>query len=305
MFATTNNQNLVPPFDIYLRERKNFSCYSGDSNVAYNYTCKEGFDNPFFHPDKPFVILSVADGTLTGGFKRFLRTRRYTDAVNNIDSALGLSSINIDITQLIDRWDWALHSFPPSLEDQEQMYISNNEAFLRVNTKDKVVYTVKRSGDWYIFKSFIPGIWSTCEHAEKNRKVENSEAKLLLKECSQWCVKQLPNLDLFSNIHPNITTMEEVIQMDPSFRYCEQDGIRYSTHTFADTKGTRISIRYKKDEDGIFRVINFTRVWEGFNVLPYLLPIDRQLIDPNYTPSEEPEELEEVGGTKDSCCNIM
>lgn len=290
MFSNVNRQ---PPVNTYLRER--FVGYYLDSE--YNYTYKES--TLMCRPDKPLVLVSPP-----GEIERLLQTQRYADAINNTDSAAGLNSVNIDSMKLVDSWDQALESFSPSLEEQELTHMFNNEAFLRVNTKDKIVYTVKRSGDWYIFKSFIPGMWTTREHIGESqvRVVKNNT---LLKECSQWCVKQLPSLDLFNNIRPYVTTMEEVIQMDPSFRYYEEDEIRYSTHTFADPKGTCISIRYKKDKDGVFRIVNFNKAWEGFNVLPYLLPVDRQLIDPGYTPPEETEESEEVKGAKGGCCNIM
>lgn len=57
---------------------------------------------------------------------------------------------------------------------------------------------------------------------------------------------------------------------------------------FSDEKGHVITIKYYKNIQGIYKVENVTMATEGYNLLPYLLPIDRKLIDPNY--NFEPEE---------------
>lgn len=70
------------------------------------------------------------------------------------------------------------------------------------------------------------------------------------------------------------------------------------------------SIEYEKDSNGIFRVKKIYWTAEGYNPLPYLLPIDRKLIDPNYDESSTDSEEKTVvsksnSGNESSICTIV
>ena len=177
--------------------------------------------------------------------------------------------------------------YPYDLKETELQNIKSRKAFLRVNYENNVVYTVNKVKDWYIFKLFFP---SRTEFWDG----EKSETVLKANLMAVWCVKRLPDTEKFNTIIPGITTMSDVINIDPSFRYFEENGIRYSTHTFADKDGSRISIEYKKDSRGVYRVSNIAKVKEGWNLLPYLLPIDRKLIDPDCDESSADSEEKTV-----------
>lgn len=206
-------------------------------------------------------------------YPEFLSSSYFNSLINNNSSAALLENSKVSKNNLYDDYHYAFMGMPYTLEETELENIRLSKTLLRVNDKNhQIIYTVSKSGDWYIFKNF--------SLVKGNFGHEKNCTKLLLR--SVWCVKQLPDIAKFNTIMPGVTTMDNVISIDPSFRYFEENGVRYSTHTFADEKGTRISIEYKKDSMGIYRVLNVVRVQEGYNLLPYLLPIDRKLIGPDY-----------------------
>lgn len=214
-------------------------------------------------------------------FKKLMASENYKRIINNTFSANLLPSLEIEQSKLCDHESYAFMGTPYNLEETELENIEFGRTLLRINQKMNVVYTVSKADDWYIFKLFFPS-----ESAYWDGHTE--ETKLTLNLVSVWCVKQLPDIRKFDLVVPGLTTMNDVMDIDPSFRYFEKNEIRYSTHSFADKDGTRISIEYRKDARGIYRVSNIVRVKEGYNLLPYLLPIDRQLVDPNYVPPEDP-----------------
>lgn len=219
-------------------------------------------------------------------YPEFLSSNYYNSLIDNSSSTALLENSEVSKNNLYDDYHYAFMGMPYTLEETELENIRLGKTLLRVNDKNhQIIYTVSKSGDWYVFKNF--------SLVKGNFGHEKNCTKLLLR--SVWCVKQLPDIKKFDMVIPNVTKMDDVINIDPSFRYFEENGVLYSTHTFADEKSTRISIEYKKDSMGIYRVSNVVRVQEGYNLLPYLLPIDRQLIDPNYVPPTD----ENPG------CNVM
>ena len=57
---------------------------------------------------------------------------------------------------------------------------------------------------------------------------------------------------------------------------------------FSDELGSVVWLTYKRHGDGKLYVDTIEWESSGYNILPYLLPIDRQLIDLNYVPPEKP-----------------
>ena len=236
-------------------------------------------------------------------FKELIKSKNYKDIINNNTPANLLSDLEIDKNKLFDDYSYSFMGYPYDLKETELQNIKSRKAFLRVNYENNVVYTVNKVKDWYVFKLFFP---SRTEFWDG----EKSETVLKANLMAVWCVKRLPDTEKFNTIIPGITTMSDVINIDPSFRYFEENGIRYSTHTFADKDGSRISIEYKKDGRGVYRVSNIAKVKEGWNLLPYLLPIDRKLIDPNYDESSTDSEEKAVvsksnSGNESSICTIV
>lgn len=172
--------------------------------------------------------------------------------------------------------------------------IRDNEVLLRVNKNQNVIYTVRKTygkfGPEYIFRSYMIEMQGN-----------NSIASLAL--FSQCSIEKLPNmLFLRENIKTGVTTLDEVKERIPDTKFNLRGDEGSSAYACADKYGTIVYVHYKKDTSGIFRVENVRWTCSGYNVLPYLLPIDRQLIDPNYTSPEEIEDFEEVSN---SCCNVM
>ncbi|MBR2734837.1 MAG: hypothetical protein IKE05_01430 [Clostridia bacterium] len=158
--------------------------------------------------------------------------------------------------------------------------VQNYRAFLRVNTKTGVTYTVRRTEvatpngpmNYYMFRAFRP---------------QSGRLYLL----SNWCVSQIPDLSLFDRIIPHISTFRDVQQIDPGAILFNRSGEQGAVtgHAFCDKNANKIYIYYVKRPDGEYCVSDVQRYEDGHSLLPYLLPIDRQLIDPNYVPTEKPE----------------
>lgn len=261
--------------DIDLKDcfRKNFSVYLSEAH----------YYDPLIGPK----IIGDEDGKKVK-FEEIMSCESYRQRVNNYTLASLLLNSKIEKNELCDNsGDFDVLWYPYSLEDTEFENIKSGKTLLRVNSEEKIIYTVSRSDDWYIFKSFFP----------VKGNLGNKEDRTKLSLTSVWCVKEVPNLKDFNNIIKGITTISDIKNIDPSFRYLKRNDLYYSTHTFADKKGSRITIEYKKDSMGICRVSDVIRVTDGRNILPYLLPIDRKLIDPNY--KETPDEV------KESKCNIL
>ena len=94
---------------------------------------------------------------------------------------------------------------------------------------------------------------------------------------------------LFDNIIPSVSTFDDVQNIDPNvILFNKGSGQTALTHhAFNDRNGTMIFIDYVKHPDGTFYVSSIQRYENGQNLLPYLLPIDQQLIDPNYEPPSD------------------
>lgn len=253
--------------------RENFSIYLSDGN----------YSNALFSPK---IIDKDGKGVK---FEEIMSCESYSRFVNNYTLASLLLNSKIEKNKLCDNCeDFVVMWYPYSLEDTEFENIRSGKTLLRVNRDYNVIYTVSRSDDWYIFKNFLP----------VKGNLGNKENRTKLSLVSVWCIRdQVPDIKNFDCIIKGITTISDIKNIDPSFRYLKRNGLCYSTHTFADKKGSRITIEYKKDSMGIYRVSNVMRVTEESNLLPYLLPIDRKLIDTNY--KETPDEI------KKSKCNIM
>ena len=281
-----SNENIK---EDYLREK--FDIYNND-NCMRNYT---------LGPSGSIVPIIEMLDLANKAYKELLSSNDFKKLVSNTKPANTLIDSEISKSKLYDDSKYGNMGMPCKLEETELENIKSGKTLLRVNEKNhKMIYTVSKSGDWYIFKNFSPTKGSFGH--------ERNVVKLLLR--SIWCVKRLSDAKQFNTIVPGVTTMSDVINIDPSFRYFEEKGIRYSTHTFADKGGARISIEYKKDSRGVYRVSNIIKVKEGWNLLPYLLPIDRKLIDPNYdeasVESEEKTMLSESDSNeKSGSCTIV
>lgn len=212
----------------------------------------------------------------------------HRNLINNITKADTLRESIIEESAFTTDWTCGLHSYS-SEEIEDFSDIQSGKAFLRVNKEKKAVYTVKRSKDWYIFKAFTTHIYA------------GNKKDIRFDLLSKWCIKSIPDILSFEVVRSGVP-LECITTIDPDLRFYEEGNNGYSTHVFADRNGSIAFIHYTKNEDGKFYVksINWNR--EGRNILPYLLPIDRQLIDPNYIPPEEIENSEEENN---SCCIIM
>lgn len=213
-------------------------------------------------------------------YEQFKSLRNYKKYINNVTPAESLESL--DPSKIKDFDNYTNRIFPIEIniiDKTEVENIKSGKTILRVNDKNQVIYTVSKVGDRFVFKNFslIEG-WPGPGYS----------LKLFLQ--SIWYVKQLPNIKDFKNIEPYVSRVDDVIKIDPNFRCCEKDGNLYSTHFFAEEKGAVITIKYYRNCQGIYKVEKITEAMEGFNLFPWLLPIDRKLIDPNYVP--EPEESE-------------
>ena len=254
MFYSNNNINI----DYKDCVRESFLVYKSEGDSNY-------FSEPSIICDKKYK---------SKRFKEILSSKNYKKIINNKTLASSLSNLELEKNNLCDNYEsYAFMGYPYSLEETELKNIQSGKTLLRANKKNNVFYTVSKSGDWYIFKNFFA--------IKGNFGAKRNFTRLSL--MSIWCVrKQVPDLKKFDNIILGLTTMNDIMSIDPSFRFFRGNEVCYSTHTFADENCSRISIEYKQDSRGIYRVSNVVKVREGYNLLPYLLPIDRKLIDPNY-----------------------
>ncbi len=227
-----------------------FHVQAPDLNYAFRF---------YFRGDTPDIIAESAT------LKSFMLSDKYKPFINNIADASHLLDSPCNPQDLVDELYFNSYT-PPEIEDLKD--VKSGKALLRVNVSARVVYTVHKFRDWFIFKVF----WA-------------SDSPI---EVAKWCVKKLPNLSGFKDIKPGVTTFNEVVKMDASCRFVEEGDTLRSKHVFADEHGSIAHIEYKKNDAGKFLVDKVYWESNGRNLLPYLLPIDRQLIDPSYVPPEDP-----------------
>ena len=211
-------------------------------------------------------------------YEEFKSLRNYKKYINNTKPAESLESLDPKTIRGFDNYaNCVCDKAIKMIDKTEVQNIKSGKTLLRVNDKNQVIYTVSKVGDRFAFKNFslIQG-WPGPGYS----------LKLFLN--SIWYDKQLPNVKDFKNIHPYVSSLEDVMKIDPNFRCIKKGETLYSTHVFAEGKGYVITIEYYKNYKGIYRVKDVTSGIEGLNLLPCLLPIDRKLIDPSYIP--EPEE---------------
>lgn len=215
------------------------------------------------------------------GTKEILKNPIYSAMVNNTDSAASLPDFQIARGSLFNDESYGFMSMSIFFDDAyitDMSDVQNRRAFLRVNTKTGVVYTVRRTEvttpsrpmNYYMFRAFRP---------------QGGRLYLL----SNWCVSQIPDLSSFDRIIPHIWTFRDVQQIDPGailFNKSNVPGL-VSHHAFCDKNGTKIYIDYVRRPDGEYYVSDVQRYEDGHSLLPYLLPIDRQLIDPSYVPTDD------------------
>lgn len=235
-------------------------------------------------------------------YEKFKSLRNYKKYINNTTPAESLESIDPSKIKGFDNYANCIFEDKIKVMDETEVQnIKSGKTLLRVNDKNQVIYTVSKVGDRFVFKNYnlIEG-WPGPGYS----------LKLFLN--SVWYVKQqLPSLEAFKEIQPFSSSIYDVMKADPNFRCCEKDGNLYSTHFFAEGNGAVITIKYYKNFQGIYKVENTTQAMDGLNVLPYLLPIDRKLIDPSYTAeTEEQNEPETNPKTQahapaNPYCNIM
>lgn len=238
--------------------------------------------------------------------KKFSSSHKYKNMINNCTSAATLSYSDIrkngfwsgDNVGDYLRYDHTSYTcFDFTLEHiMETSSIESGEALLRVNKEKNVIYTVRKTqgtcgNPEYVFRAFTLSI--------RGGNSQNIQAILQ----SHCCIEQLPDiLFLKNNIHLGITSLDDIKNNIPDTKVSFNEDKGFSTYACADKYGSIVRIRYAKDKYGVFRVENVDWTCSGYNVLPYLLPIDRQLIDPDYPLLEG---TEKSGDVKDSCCNVM
>lgn len=107
---------------------------------------------------------------------------------------------------------------------------------------------------------------------------------------SHCCIEELPDVDFLKNdVKIGITTINEVKEKIPDTKLNLIGNKAISMYACADTYGSVVILEYEKNEDEIFCVKDVFWTADGYNPLPYLLPIDRQLIDSDYVlPSSTP-----------------
>lgn len=236
-------------------------------------------------------------------YETFKSLRNYKKYIDNKTPAESLENLNpSDIKHFDNYANFICIKKLEMMDKTETNNIKTGKTLLRVNDKNQVVYTVSKVGDRFVFKNFTL--------AEGYYFGPGYSLRLYLN--SAWYVKQLPDIKKFKNIRPFDSTIGDVIKIDPNFRCCRKNGTLYSTHFFADEMGHVITIKYYKNIQGIYKVENVTMATEGYNLLPYLLPIDRKLIDPSYTfePEEEKEsdpqpDSKNIYGSPMDYCSIM
>lgn len=226
-------------------------------------------------------------------YEKFKSLRNYKKYINNETSARNLKTLDPSEVKGFDNYANRIYDKKISIIDEtEKENIKSGKTLLRLNDKNQVIYTVSKVGDRFAFKNF-----SLIE----GNLGPGYSVKLFLN--SIWYVKQLPDIKNFDNILPLVSSIDDVINADPNFRCCEKNGILYSTHFFADEKGHTITIEYFKNSKGIYKVKNITRAAEGFNLLPCLLPIDKELLSSNSFAGTENQSEKYIPGN--FFCNIM
>lgn len=203
---------------------------------------------------------------------RLLAIPRYRALINNKKLASSLPDVTIDRSKFYNMCDptTAFRSLLP-VGTEEIPDVVAGQSLLRVNEKRNVVYTVSKAGSEYVFTAF---------HINYDEQLHDIRTCLL----SRWKVNKIPDISFFKNIRPNVTTVDEVRANDTNFSLYEDEGIYVSHHVFSDELGSVAWVKYKKHEDGKIYVDKIEWESSGYNILPYLLPIDRQLIDPSYVP---------------------
>lgn len=190
--------------------------------------------------------------------------------INNRSLALELPDTPLDTSKYYNMCDpmTAFRSYWP-IGTEEIPDVVAGTSFLRVNKAQNIIYTVSKSGNEYIFTVFGMHYDDTVKD---------------MRTClsGRWKVKKIPDIRFFKSIRPNITTADDVRANDTNFSLNETGGEYISHHVFADELGSIAWVHYKKHDDGRIYVDRVEWESSGWNVLPYLLPIDRQLVDPNY-----------------------
>lgn len=246
----------VVPFDVLSKGIISCWCIPGRSN----FNPKTGMGN-------------ICDITSS---KEIRTSPMYRGMINNTDSAAGLPDYHIAKGSLFNDGSYGFRGDTICFDDTDVADMSDvqhRRAFLRVNTKTGVVYTIRKTSiatqdgrmDYYMFRLFRP-----------------SGGRLHL--TSNWCASQIPDLALFDGIMPYVSTFRDVQRIDPSVILFDKGDGRgiVSHHAFCDKNGTMIYIDYERRANGELYVSGIQKYENGHNLLPYLLPIDRQLIDPNY-----------------------
>lgn len=221
-------------------------------------------------------------------YDEFLKSDIYSKFVNNVSYANTLKNSNIENVngglpenELCRYWEWIPYLsagyVAPEIEDMQDIKLGR--AFLRVNKDKKVIYVVKKINDWYIFKPYV---------------VAGTLSDLRLRPLSQYWIKKIPNKMYFKALLAGKPCSDIITSYDiNSGLYSDEfdSGKLHSKHAFADKYGTIADITYLKGDDGKLHVDKVDWIANGLNPLPYLLPIDRKLIGPNYNESfDESEE---------------
>ena len=222
----------------------------------------------------------------------------YTDVTKN-----GFYSFNNEESYL--RFDHSSYvPFDFDLNQIDLSAIKSKKCLLRVNAKKNVVYTVRKTRakngvPEYIFRTFLLVMYND----------DPNDIKAILQ--SHCCIKELPNISFFKHeIKTGLTSLDEVKEKISDTEVKVDGNKAYSKYAYSDKYGSVASIEYEKDSNGIFRVKKIYWTAEGYNPLPYLLPIDRKLIDPNYDESSTDSEEKAVvsksnSGNESSICTIV
>lgn len=212
-------------------------------------------------------------------YEKFKSLKNYKKYIDNETPAENLAGLDPSEIKDFDNYSNLICDEKLRMMNRKEMEeIKSGRTLLRVNDENQVIYTVSKVGDRFIFRNFsladdYPG----------------SGYSLRLFLNSAWYVKQLPHIKDFKKVIPYCTTVDDIMKIDPSFRCCLKNGVLYSTHYFASKINNAITIKYYKNFQGIYKVESVTGCTEGYNLLPYLLPIDRKLIDPNYNSDDKEE----------------
>lgn len=207
---------------------------------------------------------------------KLLAIPRYRTLINNKRLASSLPDVAIDRSKFYNMCDptTAFRSLLP-VGTEEIPDVVAGRSLLRVNEKMNVVYTVSKAGSEYVFTAF---------NINYDEQLNDIRTCLL----SRWKVNKVPDISFFKNIRSNVTTVDEIRANDTNFSLYEGEGTYVSHHVFSDELGSVVWLTYKRHGDGKLYVDTIEWESSGYNILPYLLPIDRQLIDLNYVSPEKP-----------------